>query len=124
MAAIVAFQASAAQAAARPLTPAEKMIIQHGVESELLDPDGAKFRLGPDQPAAKGFYCGLVNAKNAYGGYTGFTVFFIMVERNAKGQITEAKYPDLLTRGGGELRAMATRAGLTNCREAGFQISY
>lgn len=44
------------------------------VKSKLNDPDSAKFRdvkrLGPLN------YCGWVNAKNGFGGYVGYSLFF------------------------------------------------
>lgn len=59
---------------------------QRAVKAELKDPDSAKFHgLRP----LKGFdgkvngYCGWVNAKNSYGGYTGDSFFLY-----AKGKAT------------------------------------
>jgi hypothetical protein len=46
------------------------------VKAQLKDPDSAKFRdIKPLDD--KGSVCGWVNAKNSYGGYTGFSVFFV-----------------------------------------------
>ncbi|WP_051531718.1 hypothetical protein [Sphingomonas sp. URHD0057] len=45
------------------------------VKAELKDADSAKFRdLRPMD--GKGGVCGWVNAKNSYGGYIGFSVFY------------------------------------------------
>lgn len=47
------------------------------VLNELRDPDSAKFKCGfayPDERAA----AGLVNAKNAFGGYTGYQTFVLI----------------------------------------------
>lgn len=45
------------------------------VKAQLKDPDSAKFK-GIKPMGEKGF-CGWVNAKNGYGGYTGFAVFYV-----------------------------------------------
>lgn len=44
------------------------------VKGELKDPDSAKFK---DVVVSQGAVCGLVNAKNAFGGYTGFGGFVV-----------------------------------------------
>lgn len=44
------------------------------IKSHLVDPDSAKFTWW-DYPN-KGFYCGLLNARNRMGGYTGNTLFY------------------------------------------------
>lgn len=61
-------------AAATHPTPAEKKAIA-AVKAELKDADSAKYR---DLHALddKGGICGWVNAKNSYGGYAGFSVFY------------------------------------------------
>lgn len=33
-------------------------------------------------------YCGLVNGRNAYGGYVGFQKFYAQLSKNDKGQFT------------------------------------
>lgn len=57
---------------------------QRAVRAELKDPDSAKFRgikpLRDERPGAGGKvngYCGWVNAKNSYGGYTGESYFIV-----------------------------------------------
>ncbi len=49
-------------------------IITDGVKEQLKDPDSAKFK-NVKVSSASGYVCGEVNAKNSYGGYTGFTKF-------------------------------------------------
>jgi hypothetical protein len=61
----------------RPLTDAEKKIITSAHGSDLKDPQSAQYRWADliIEPSAKGAefaYCFQVNAKNSYGGYTGF----------------------------------------------------
>lgn len=60
------------------LTEKEKVIIMKAVKSELKDPESARFKwpkLAKDvdmkSDAVAINYCGLVNAKNSYGGYVG-----------------------------------------------------
>lgn len=62
-------------AIARDLTDLERAVIADAVKAKLKDPESASFRWMPlvDPPADR--YCGLVNAKNSYGGYTGFTPY-------------------------------------------------
>ena len=62
------------------------------VARELYDPDSAKFKNsnlfftpavpGQDKDSQFGTYalCGSINAKNTYGGYVGYTLFFSMVQ--------------------------------------------
>lgn len=59
-----------------PLTALHKQQISAAVKAKLKDPDSAQFRW----PAPKewGSYCGWVNAKNSYGGYTGFKPFYVV----------------------------------------------
>jgi hypothetical protein len=45
------------------------------IKTQLKDPESAKFK-GIKPMGEKGF-CGWVNAKNSYGGYTGFAVFYV-----------------------------------------------
>lgn len=60
------------------LSPAQTAAVVKGVGSAIKDPESARYRL----PAlVKGVgvlqeYCGCVNAKNAYGGYTGPAAFY------------------------------------------------
>lgn len=115
------------EAPSRPLTAAEKAVIKRGFGEELLDPASAQFHFGPDRPAAQAGwkdkkYCGLVNAKNAYGGYTGYKVFTIFVERNAKGRIVKASQPDIQTDDGAFLRARLIQANIRLCKETGFAV--
>jgi hypothetical protein len=69
------------------LTPDQTAAVVKGVGQDLLDPDSARYRL----PAliAKGGagdeYCGCVNSKNTFGGYTGSKPFFgLMVSKDGK----------------------------------------
>lgn len=68
-----ALVALAAAAALGRLSAAEVQV-RETVKAELKDPGSAQFK-GVKQ-TNPGYWCGWVNAKNAYGGYTGFSVFY------------------------------------------------
>lgn len=73
---LIIFASLAATAASSaPLRPADKATIAKVVKNQLKDADSAKFRW--PAPRAFGLYCGWVNAKNSYGGYTGFEPFMV-----------------------------------------------
>lgn len=44
------------------------------VRAQLKDPDSAKFK--GVKESSPGYVCGFVNAKNSYGGYIGYRVFY------------------------------------------------
>ena len=68
--------AIAGAAPTKPLTAAHKLQIAKHVKALLKDPDSAKFKW--PAPTEFGLYCGWVNAKNSYGGYTGFEPFMVL----------------------------------------------
>ncbi|AVR21430.1 hypothetical protein L0Z13_15215 [Burkholderia multivorans] len=56
------------------VSPEDEKAIKQAIIHELTDPDSAKFReirISADGNTA----CGYVNAKNKFGGYTGFKIF-------------------------------------------------
>lgn len=53
--------------------------VEKDVKGHLLDPDAAKFYEVTFNPA-KGAGCGIVNAKNRMGGYTGKTHFLLFAD--------------------------------------------
>lgn len=63
----------------------ERNAIAKAVKDALKDPDSAKFKWmklsgkGANREGYVGYYCGLVNARNSYGGYTGYTPFAAMI---------------------------------------------
>jgi hypothetical protein len=78
----------------RPLSTAETKLIQAAVADKLIDPSSPMFKMYP--LSAKGDkYCGEVNAKNRFGGYTGYTVFTIFIDRDAKGKVTGVFHPSI-----------------------------
>jgi hypothetical protein len=73
----------------RDLSASEKTALSHALSRTLKDPDSAKFQWGPVKYTAGSTYtdyCGIINAKNSYGGYTGFKMFHATLNANSKGQ--------------------------------------
>lgn len=87
--AAIALLASISMAEARELTAPEKSLLAKGFSQGLKDPQSAQFRWLPWTPDGKSatVYCGMVNGKNSYGGYTGFVPFQAMV-LTKQGKIT------------------------------------
>lgn len=70
-------------------TPEEVQAVTDALKSALKDPDSAKIsdvRVSADGTTA----CGLVNAKNSFGGYSGNSVFYAMGVKNNTGQFVYA----------------------------------
>lgn len=71
--------------AAQRLSVKQRAALEGAVTENLKDPSSAKFRkieLVDSKEANKpgeGIYCGEVNAKNSYGGYTGYMPFIAAV---------------------------------------------
>ena len=58
---------------------------------DMKDPDAAKFLWVPVVEAnGSAAYCGFVNGKNSYGGYTGYHPFMVRVAPDAKQPVTGA----------------------------------
>lgn len=75
----------------RELTVKEKRSIAEQVKDLLKDPDSAKFKwMRLYGLSGVETYCGMVNAKNSYGGYTGYSIFStILVKGQAKSSILD-----------------------------------
>lgn len=69
----------------RSLTPEEKSVIVSALDKELKDPDAAKYKWFK----YNGYhhYCGMINGKNAYGGYIGYTHYLVEVTKDTSGKI-------------------------------------
>lgn len=66
---------------------------EKAVAYSLKDPESAKFRNVRVSPYMGGYVvCGEVNAKNSYGGYTGFTRFFGDADAGTL-EDSDARYP-------------------------------
>jgi hypothetical protein len=66
-----------------PDFPVFRAIAEAGIRDRLNDPDSAKFKwdpetftLGPKFPGAT-FACGMLNARNRFGGYDGYHWFWV-----------------------------------------------
>ncbi len=70
----------------REFTPEEIKIVEGAVRDSLNDPDSGRFRWPKNRDVTP--ICAQVNAKNLYGGYTGFKFFIIDVDRDATGHIS------------------------------------
>lgn len=73
--------------AQRAITAEDKIAVADAVRAKLKDPDSARFRW---LPSASGLtYCGFVNSKNSFGGYTGFQPFTtVLAEIDGKPSVT------------------------------------
>jgi hypothetical protein len=60
------------------LTSAEKAAVMQAVKGVLKDPDSARFKWTTLR-AGSSTYCGLVDAKNSFGGYVGDTAFEVVL---------------------------------------------
>ncbi len=69
---LVALVLAASSAQARDLTDVEKGAIADSIKRDLKDPDSAQFKWMPYREDHGTGYCGMINSKNSYGGYTGF----------------------------------------------------
>lgn len=76
-----------AQAAPPPLrfTDAQKAEIVAQIKDKLVDGQSAQWRWA-DRAPGKDWYCGFVNAKNSFGGYTGFRPYVILYGINDTGK--------------------------------------
>lgn len=78
----------------RELTVAEKLSFAPVLSTGLKDPSAALFKWMPvilTERDGVTDYCGLVNGKNSYGGYTGFVRFYAHLTKNEKGQFVKAE---------------------------------
>lgn len=67
------------RAAPEMVSPSDRAKVTALVQAKLKDPESARFR--DIRRMDNGGFCGWVNAKNEYGGYVGFTVFYIGGDR-------------------------------------------
>ena len=80
-------------ASKRDLSAAEKTALTPIISAGLKDPTSAQFKWMPvviSERNGATDYCGLVNAKNSYGGYGGFVRFYAQLLKDDKGQFTKA----------------------------------
>lgn len=94
--------------------------------ANMLDPSSIKYRgryvTGPRSESQQGetlTLCGEMNAKNAYGGYTGFRRFYVSQIRELSGGVRTETHKD----GDGFYGANASRSGLSTKRLDGIADS-
>jgi hypothetical protein len=113
IASTLAFMLSAAPAD-RPLTKVEMAVLEMEIKAKLKDPDSAKIEPLPYRGGIA--VCGKVNAKNSYGGYTGFVPFSAMVRFNQpKPQVTFVMIGDPTDR-------MMNSIIISSCADNGYKI--
>jgi len=73
----------------------DRTAAQSAIAYQLKDPDSAKFRdlAGYTTSAGDVIVCGQVNGKNSFGGYAGFTPFFVRL-RAGKAVIATTEFAD------------------------------
>lgn len=84
---LAALLACHAHVQARQLSEQEIKAVEATVREGLKDPYSADFKHGDFPETEKNsLYCGLVNAKNSYGAYTGYQLFSVMLAKNNAGE--------------------------------------
>jgi hypothetical protein len=73
-AAAAAAAAALVAAAPHPRLDPEEKTVRDAVAAQMKDPDSAEFK--GVKKTSPGYWCGWVNAKNSFGGYTGYAVFY------------------------------------------------
>ena len=68
-----------------PLPDEARAAVMQSINDKLRDSETARWRW-PDVPETSGLtYCGWLNAKNAYGAYTGYRPYAVILDKGAKG---------------------------------------
>ncbi len=76
----------------RELTSQEKRALSVIISQSLKDPEAARFKWMPVVLRERDGitdYCALLNGKNSYGGYTGYTRFYGQLTKDSKGHFTQ-----------------------------------
>ncbi|ELZ9706454.1 TPA: hypothetical protein ACKRKP_001889 [Proteus mirabilis] len=80
----------------RPLTQEEVTLIKESVEGIIKDPDSTKYILEDRVISIGGKeevrYCGVINTKNSYGGYSGWLPFTSMMMVNKNNELIVLSY--------------------------------
>lgn len=109
-----------AAAQRRELTAAEKAAIGRAVALTMKDPDAAEFIWAPFVIAKRegiSDYCGLVNGKNAYGGYVGYQRFYSQLQFDGSGKLINV-FPRGIANGADENGSMEVERAL--CSRYGY----
>lgn len=98
------------------LTEANIIAVETAVRKPLKDPNSAQFQnLQSTRQGASVMVCGSVNAKNSYGGYTGFRPFWVKLN-------PELNYATLMNWVVDDQNFMAPVILRSQCRSAGMLI--
>ncbi len=104
-------------ALARDLSDAEKMAIKQAVRASMKDPESSRFKWGP--VASENVYCGLVNSKNSYGGYTGDKMYNVIYGNSKHDGRPHAFFVRFT-----EDETIYEKTTLETCAENGYDSSY
>lgn len=117
--------ATALGAEARELSKKERTIVETAVKSSLKDPASATFKWLPLLPSADPAqpYCGLVNAKNSYGGYVGDAPFLVMVVTEGGDKILHAVVIGMATGDPTDTDSQVTRSFCTDYGYGDFHLA-
>lgn len=108
--------AGSQSASARDLELEERQVIEAAVKDQLKDPTSPMFKwlpLSAEQPES---YCALVNAKNSFGAYIGFTPYLVSLRWTLE-ELTGGK---LIAMGNGDAASPRTKAVLQVCADHGY----
>lgn len=109
--------ALATPAAAEMPSDFTKETIREEVRKKLRDPGSAQFRWLPVQ--ADGAYCGFVNARNSYGGYTGHVPFMVLLFKARDGMVSSPP----VSMGSADPHSPAYIATVEMCLERGISLT-
>jgi hypothetical protein len=115
---------SGAMAATRPLSPAERAMIEHSIHAQLIDPDSALFRHNPLQLSSDQ-YCGMVNSKNRLGGYVGYKLFSTKLIKSGGviKDVEEANIVQTDSKSEG-MKGLVGMIQTSSCAAAGYRVDY
>lgn len=104
------------------LSADEQSAVVAKVKARLRDPSSAEFRWLP-RTSTDGSYCGLVNARNGFGGLTGFVPFLAFVETVRKKDGDPYIIADLMEIGDGDPRSSTSVLVAQMCAKSGYNLS-
>lgn len=118
---------------AAPISKSEIEAVETAIKARLRDSESAVFKHSANV-TDKGVYCGLVNSKNGFGGYAGFSPFIVMIvggmDRGKFAKLTKDQQQQaaflletnvlVVAIGTNSSRAEATT---TQCAQHGFDLS-
>jgi hypothetical protein len=102
---------------ARELTKLEKSAIVHAMHETLKDPDSMRLKWMPFIENSKSVYCSLVNARNSYGGYTGFVPYLAYLNHGTNGL-----FAYIVGIGTDEEDSSSSHAIIKVCAENGYDL--